>query len=239
MPLLVQAFSDLSRDARRRGWWGLIWLWIRVLPDLVVSALDQPLRRPTFNPDWHFRKRWLNACVWGVLLGMICHLMMKWVPATMTTKMAVDCVIFSLAIGGAQVRHVTRGLREALAWIGLSALGGFIAVNSLSLLPQKPAFGMSDDQPMLVALLLIASIVGLGLSLGIAQAVFFRKRRRAALAWIVANGFAIPSAILAGFVAPLLLWLLPGVVFGIITVGPLEWIMQEAGDASPDGEYLR
>jgi hypothetical protein len=253
--LLCQAFGDLAhRAVRTKGIWGLIVLWLRTVPDLISSALNQ---RFLPDSDWRFRVRWIIACSSGVLVAVICiiglplliHLTkmrLGLLPANphflvpivrrpepgLWTNLRVlrDAAVLGIILGLFQSLALEWDRSRRVAWILATTIGTTVGAASLLTIPflanyltvtihpwrfiveQHPAFYYGGGA------LFCVSIVG---SL---QVFVLAKRNMRSLLWIPTSAAAILAcALLMPFGVP---GLTEGIIYGILTVLPLEWILR-------------
>jgi hypothetical protein len=241
--LLCQAFGDLlNRSFRSEGRRGLFRLWIRTFPDLFSSVVGQ---RFYGDSNWHWRSRWIAACSFGFLAGgLFTVLAMSFVrPVTLAVFGAgkwemflqtagfyvLMYAIFALPVGWIQSRALSVRRKERVQWTILTVVGmaaWVLAVRTDGVMAHT------------------ATWVLCGSIMGMFQIILLIGRASRAWAWPPAFIAATTLAIVLPLEAmtfwpghphlPLIaiaalfgvMAMIGGTVFGILTAGPLEWILR-------------
>jgi hypothetical protein len=240
--LLCQAFGDLAhRAVRTDGIRGLLALWIRSIPDLMSSALRERLHS---SSDWSFRVRWILACSIAIPTPFALFFPMMVLPDRVrlllnppfdfpTYGFLFSASLHGLASGYLQSRTLGWKRPRRFLWVFATIVGMASAMGlMLAFSPVQTLIGGAGHQ------ILCASAVG------IFQSLVLARRNIRAVAWIPASaiGLAVAWRIreampfvqlpirgeLGGYTIFLVLLggLLAGMAYGVLTVFPMEWIMQ-------------
>jgi hypothetical protein len=276
--LLVQAFGDLAhRAVRTKGVWGLFVLWMRTIPDLISSALNQ---RFQLKSNWSFRVRWIGACAIGSLCGAIVMVVVgDWINRFLIVRginlhtsfllhpdlrshfefrmMVLQyAATFGFILGCFQALAYRWRIGRRVAWIFLTmfgmtfAAGGFLIAPQISSLFSATIHHLSFQLDFLAYL---GTVVVCASPIGLLQATTLAGRNVRGWAWMFVSAVAlIACGFILGMSRPVMIInlytlglpalydveaLMMGIIYGFLTVLPLEWILQpQTAQASiPDG----
>jgi hypothetical protein len=238
--LLCQAFGDLSlRVLRSRGRLGWLGLWWRTLSDLLASAIDHRLGNTL---DRRLGLRWILACAIGLPLGALLVFVdlysIRFVSRVLSLGVAwglkrgdptvfVPVVAFVISLPLGLLQSLALGWKRTarLAWVAATVLGVAIGWTAMySVLSESHLWTTVTAYRQFVhpaGFLLCGSIMGL-----FQMAVLAHKTAKA-WAWVPASAFAMLAL---GYSIEMVPMFLPpivgGAIFGIVTAGPLKWIVQ-------------
>lgn len=263
--LLCQAFGDLAhRAVRSKGQWGLIVLWMRTIPDLISSAFSQRFRTTSewsFRLRWIIACTAGVAIGATLIFGPWFFLiqMEKWLgilPRNPTTVVPVikrsvpemlidarilrDATLFGLILGLLQSFALGFKRFRRAAWMFATTLAVVLAVGVLLLVPFIATYLRVTIHPWRVILdhhpdVFYGGGAALCVSMmGMLQMLVLARGNPRALAWIPASTIGILACSTVVMFTPGLLFV--GFVYGVLTVLPMEWILQQrvAHDALPD-----
>jgi hypothetical protein len=226
---------------------------MRTIPDLISSAFHQRFRTTS---DWSFRLRWIVACTAAVAIGatlifgprFLLFQLERWlgmlprnpttfVPVTrgavpeilISARILRDAALLGLILG--QFQSLALGLKRLgrAAWVFATILGVVTAASVLLLVPFVASYLrvtihpwrlFVDQHPIMYyggSAVLCISI------LGMLQTLVLVRQNPRALAWISASAVGFLACIPVVY-TPFLP--LVGFVYGLVTVLPLEWILQ-------------
>jgi hypothetical protein len=163
-PWMAQTFQDLSRQSyRQSGWLGLLGLWLRVLPDLLVSSVIEHFT------EWRSRAmKWLeniNANEFrgrfGFLLAVIlvaAGLLAKiWIVETGGSIYFATAILVITNLAAAVTMDYFMSTQGTMTL----AVGILIGATLLPLLWVGDGMEWLRDNPMNAAFVLIAGLYGL------------------------------------------------------------------------------
>jgi hypothetical protein len=214
--LLVQAFGDLAhRAVRTKGVWGLFVLWMRTIPDLISSALNQ---RFQLKSNWSFRVRWIGACAIGSLCGAIVMVVVgDWINRFLIARginihtsfllhpdlrghfefrmMVLQyAATFGFILGCFQALAYRWSIGRRVAWILLTMFGMTFAVGGLLIAPQISSFLSATIHSFAVQIEFLAylgTIVICASPMGLLQATVLSGRNARGLAWMLVSTIAV------------------------------------------------
>jgi hypothetical protein len=244
---LLQTFGDLARRAMKSGgYMPLLWLWSRMLPDAVSSALREHTGSLAWTPISPLRLRWIAGCGFGLMIGTLAANQLFWWGWRHYTGTTLS---IGIALGWMQwVWALRRRPSEAGAWIMASLAGTMFLPHILLYAVGSSTF---RGQP-LTAHALIACLTGLGI--GVFQFRILRREYPRMWSWIPFNmlGFLVGRLVglslvgdvagyarsSQGFLSPdvqlLLASFLAGAVLGYFTSIPLETALEPTEKENPE-----
>jgi len=244
-----QAFRDLSRDAvRERGRVGLVLLWFRIVPDFVFSALELFTAKAGDYLKWSFRLRWLIACSAGFAMGILFSNSLQ----SLGLPKELSGIPLWLTVGIFQSMVLTGKNCSRTKWAVFGAAGALLAAALTRAIMPDPRVLLKILPVWAIILLDIPAVIHGGI-IGLFQSQAFRKAHLKSWRWILAcsaglyafwvvpiETFSAMTSLIrvaqdaVGVEVPFnffefanfLNFLLAGVIFGAITVVPLERMLQ-------------
>ena len=264
--LLCQAFGDLAhRAVQTKGSWGLFVLWMRTVPDLIGSVFSQRFRSTSewsFRVRWILACAFgVSFGVGFMYIAFIAFSKIRLqlgLPVFFTSDALFRDLFFvgsfGLAAGGIQSLAFHWKSWKRVAWMLATSVGALLAVGGILLVPILTGRIKLNIPPILDEhrmLYLRAAAAICILMMGFLQAILLTRRGARFLAWIPASAFGVFVCGIMAVAAPsplfrinfivridlLILGFLMGAIYGVLTVLPLEWILQPgvAQDVVPDG----
>jgi hypothetical protein len=234
---LVQTFGDLARRALKSGGFlQLLVLWMRVLPDLGISAIREHLNVSSWTCPSHIRLRWIAACSLGFLLGGFAgDLIGRLFTPFNGQARSVGFIVLGILQAAWALK---RPAREALRWGVATAVGCFaLALPFRSLLNGFPPNRLSFGNEVIFYLLF-------GVGIGLLQFLLLPKASFRAWRWIPAMALGVLGgrfASIAGVYISNSFWgyrlglLIGGAILGTLTCIPLESILRSTDETKVEG----
>lgn len=232
---LEQTFADLARRALHGGTLRLLLLWMRILPDLGVSAIREHFGASAWLCPPHVRLRWVVACMLGFVIGRFAgdqvHLLGQ--PYSGLNSGFARSLCLMLALGFLQSAWAfKRPAPDVLRWTTATVVGVFI----LALPFHFAVFGWPPQRLSMASQFILTLLHGTGI--GLLQFFMLPKGSAGAWRWIPMNLFAwgIGAATMTLYFRnyPIMSYelasLASGAIYGCLTCIPLRSILG-SGDA--------
>lgn len=238
---LLQAFGDLARRALSRGGTlQLVLLWMRMLPDLGISAVREHASGARWLHVRSLRLRWVIACACGFALGSAAGDQLGAVMEPPYSGWARSLCI-GLALGFLQSWALRRRGAVVAGWTAATALGLFVLASPFSF-----AFGGAVNRLSMPNQIVVNLLVGAGI--GLLQFLILRKTTARAWQWIPVNAAAVLGSWIVSLVFNLAVYssasppfgfvpgyLLTGFVFGCLTGFPLATMLGPGEERGIEG----
>jgi hypothetical protein len=244
------------RAVRTKGIWGLFMLWLRTLPDLISSAFGQRFRTTaewSFRFRWIVActAPIALAAIWifgpsffifqfKLWLRMLPHhpplaervVMSRTPPQVIFTnpRLLLDTALMGLFFGLFQSLAPRWNRSRRAAWMIATAFGVVFAAGILLLVPFVASYLRVTIHPWRLILehhpgLYYGGSAAMCVSImGMLQTLVLARRNPRALVWIPASAVGVFVCSVVAVFTPALPF--AGLVYGLLTVLPLEWILQ-------------